>query len=148
VPALPIDRDRRRAKRRYTRRQAAQAAQAASRRRRRQILGAVIAVAVLAAGIYGISRMFGGETAGSSSDSTGASSQSTAVHGRPALITYGDWGPSADAGGRTLNGSETGTVTKGLDILTQIAQGGTANGTSEDAAARPIRFESSTVTPR
>ena len=48
----------------------------------------------------------------------------------------------------TMIASQTGTVTKGLDILTQIAQGGTANGTSEDAAARPIRFESSTVTPR
>jgi hypothetical protein len=42
----------------------------------------------------------------------------------------------------------SGTVTKGLDILTQIPQGGTANGTSDGALARPIRFESITVTPR
>ena len=91
---MPIDRDRRRAKRRYTRRQAAQAAQAASRRRRRQILGAVIAVAVLAAGIYAISRMFGAdETSGSSSGSTiPAASQQTAVQGSQGLITYGDRG--------------------------------------------------------
>jgi peptidyl-prolyl cis-trans isomerase B (cyclophilin B) len=80
---LPIDRDRRRAKRRYTRRQAAQAARAAARRRRLQILGAVVAVVVLAAGIYGISRLAGaGESTGSTS---GTATQQTAWHGSQAL---------------------------------------------------------------
>ena len=147
---MPIDRDRRRAKRRYTRRQAAQAARTAARRRRQQILGAVIAVALLAAGIYGISRML--DDPGDNNGTGGAVSQRAAVHGSQALITYGDLGPSPDMGGHPVVGraidTVNGTATKGLDILTQIAQGGTANGSSEDAVARHIRFETSTVTPR
>ena len=56
---MPIDRDRRRAKRRYTRRQAAEAARAARRRGWARILVAVSAIVALAAGIYGITRMSG-----------------------------------------------------------------------------------------
>jgi hypothetical protein len=135
---LPIDRDRRRAKRRYTRRQAAAAARAATRRRRQRILVAVIAVVALAAGIYGITRMSGAV------EGADAGSQGVASHGNPRVITYGDSRWSPDGGGRTVVGS----VTKGLDILTDIPQGGSANDTSGPAPDRPISFESSTVTPR
>lgn len=48
----------------------------------------------------------------------------------------------------TMIAREIGTVTKGLDILTQIPQGGTANGAGDGAVAHPIRLESSTVTLR
>jgi hypothetical protein len=133
VPALPIDRDRRRAKRRYTRRQAAEAARAARRRRWQRILVAVIAVVALAAGIYGITRMSGRV------DGATAAHLGVASHGTSGLITYGDIRRSPDGGGQTVVGS----VTKGLDILTDIPQGGSAH-----APARPLSFESSTVTPR
>jgi hypothetical protein len=135
---VPIDRDRRRAKRRYSRRQAAAVARAAARRRRQRILVAVIAVVALAAGIYGISRMSGAV------NGAGAALQGVASHGNPDLITYGDSRRSPDGGGQTVVGS----VTKGLDILTDIPQGGSANGTSDHAPVRPLSFESSTVTPR
>jgi hypothetical protein len=135
---VPIDRDRRRAKRRYTRRQAAAAARAARRRRRQRMLVALIAVVALAAGIYGIGRMSG------AIEGAGVGYQGVASHGNDGLITYGEARWSPDGGGRTM----VGNVTKGLDILTDIPQGGSANATSDPAKDRPISFESSTVTPR
>jgi hypothetical protein len=92
---LPIDRDRRRAKRRYTRRQAAEAARAARRRRWQRILVAVIAVVALAAGIYGITRMSGRV------DGATAAHLGVASHGTSGLITYGDIRRSPDGGGQT-----------------------------------------------
>jgi peptidyl-prolyl cis-trans isomerase B (cyclophilin B) len=279
---LPIDRDRQRAKRRYVRRQAAEAARVNRRHRQQQILGAVIAVVVVAAGLYGISRMTGESSVavttsptatgsptatdsptgspGSTTSVSGCSSapappsapatfptppptslaegkdwhavlttncgdieldllgskapqtvasflflaregfyddspchrlttgdslkvlqcgdptgtgtggpgyqydvenvppdgdypagtlamargQSTASNGSQFFITYGDSTLSPAGGGYTVFG----TVTKGLDILKHIAQGGTANGTADGAPAQPISIESITVTPR
>ncbi len=69
---------------------------------------------------------------------------STSSNGSQFFITYGDSTLPTDGGGYTVFG----TVTKGLDILTHIAQGGTANGTSDGAPAQPISIESITVTPR
>jgi hypothetical protein len=135
---VPIDRDRRRAKRRYTRRQAAAAARAATRRRRQRILVAVIAVVALAAGIYGISRMSGRV------DGARGAQPRVASQGDPGVIAYGDNRRSPDGGGHTVVRS----ATKGLDILTDIPQGGSANSTSDHADDRPLSFESSTVTPR
>lgn len=269
---MPIDRDRQRAKRRYARRQAAQARREASHRRNQQIVGAVIAVVLVAAGIYGLSRLTGGSskvavtttpsptasspkatvagctaapkapsspqsystpppttvaqgkvwhavlatncgdveldlfgdkapqtvssfiflarkgfyddspchrlTTGGSlkvlqcGDPTGqgtggpgyhygtenvptdgsypagtvamARAQSTDSNGSQFFITYGDSTLPTDGGGYTIFG----TVTKGLDILTHIAQGGTADASSDGAPAQPISIESITVTPR
>jgi hypothetical protein len=87
---LPIDRDRRRAKRRYTRRQAAQAARVAARRRRLQVLGAVVALVLLAAGIYGVSRL--ADDSQSSGSSRGAVTQPTpwsAAQGLSPTVTAG-----------------------------------------------------------
>jgi hypothetical protein len=139
---LPIDRDRERAKRRYARRQATQAARRANRRRTLQILGAVVIVVLLVAGIYGLSRMFGRAQTGGAGTS-GAAARDAGVHSSQMLITYGDLRPSADLGSRSANG----TVTKGFDIRTLIPQGGTANGSSRGAAAHHL-IESSTVNPR
>jgi peptidyl-prolyl cis-trans isomerase B (cyclophilin B) len=73
-----------------------------------------------------------------------ARAQSTDSNGSQFFITYGDSTLPTAGGGYTVFG----TVTKGLDILTHIAQGGTANGTSDGAPAQPISIESITVTPR
>jgi hypothetical protein len=73
--------------------------------------------------------------------------QQTVRHGSQALS------PTVTAGrhltwAATLTGTANGTVTKGLDILTHIAQGGTANGATDGALAHPISFQNPTVTPR
>jgi peptidyl-prolyl cis-trans isomerase B (cyclophilin B) len=73
-----------------------------------------------------------------------ARGQSTDSNGSQFFITYGDSTLPTDGGGYTVFG----TVTKGLDILTHIAQGGTANGTADGAPAQPISIESITVAPR
>jgi peptidyl-prolyl cis-trans isomerase B (cyclophilin B) len=73
-----------------------------------------------------------------------ARGQATTSNGSQFFITYGDSTLSPAGGGYTVFG----TVTKGLDILTHIAQGGTADASSDGAPAQPISIESITVTPR
>ncbi|HET8616737.1 MAG TPA: peptidylprolyl isomerase [Actinomycetales bacterium] len=73
-----------------------------------------------------------------------ARAQSTDSNGSQFFITYGDSTLPTDGGGYTVFGK----VTKGLDILTNIAHGGTANGSSDGAPAQPISIETITVTPR
>jgi peptidyl-prolyl cis-trans isomerase B (cyclophilin B) len=73
-----------------------------------------------------------------------ARAQSTDSNGSQFFITYGDSTLPTAGGGYTVFGR----ITKGLDILTDIAQGGTADGTSDGAPAQPISIESITVTPR
>jgi peptidyl-prolyl cis-trans isomerase B (cyclophilin B) len=71
---VPIERDRERAKRRYARRQAALQAKAARARRTQQVVGAVVAVLVVAVGVVLLTRMVGDDgtaTAGSTSTPSG-----------------------------------------------------------------------------
>ena len=71
---MPIDRDRERAKRRYAKRQAALQARAARQRRNQQVFGAVVAVLVVAAGAYLLTRLAGGDSSTPSSASSSTSS--------------------------------------------------------------------------
>ncbi|KQX66735.1 peptidylprolyl isomerase [Angustibacter sp. Root456] len=87
---MPIDRDRERAKRRYAKRQAALQARAARQRRNQQVFGAVVAVLVVAAGAYLLTRLTGGDgspataTSPSPSASASASASSTPTSTRSA----------------------------------------------------------------
>lgn len=73
-----------------------------------------------------------------------ARGSSTTSNGSQFFITYGDSTLPTDTGGYTIFGK----VTKGLDILTRIAQGGTSNAKTDGPPAQPISIESITVTPR
>ncbi|MGN6613286.1 MAG: peptidylprolyl isomerase [Angustibacter sp.] len=78
---MPIDRDRERAKRRYAKRQAALQARAARQRRNQQVFGAVVAVLVVAAGAYLLTRLTGGD--GSTPATATSPSASASASGSP-----------------------------------------------------------------
>ena len=73
-----------------------------------------------------------------------ARSDSPTSNGSQFFITYGDSTLPTQGGGYSVFGK----VTKGLDVLDQVAAGGTTNGQSDGTPARAISIESITVTPR
>lgn len=75
-----------------------------------------------------------------------AMARGTAVdsNGSQFFITYGDSTLPTDGGGYSIFGK----VTKGLDVFTKVAAGGTTTGQSDGAPTRAISIERITVTPR
>jgi len=73
-----------------------------------------------------------------------ARGDSVKSNGSQFFITYGDSTLPTDGGGYSVFGK----VTKGLDVLAEVAAGGITNGQSDGAPARAISIESITVTPR
>ena len=73
-----------------------------------------------------------------------ARGNSTSSNGSQFFLTYGDSTLPTDTGGYSIFGK----VTKGLDVLTTVAAGGTTNGSSDGAPARAISITSVSVTPR
>lgn len=73
-----------------------------------------------------------------------ARSTSTDSNGSQFFFNYGDSRLPTDGGGYSIFGK----VTRGLDVLTQVAAGGTTTKQSDGAPARAISIESITVTPR
>ncbi len=75
-----------------------------------------------------------------------ARSSSPDSNGSQFFVSYGDSSLPVEqtGGGYTVFGK----VTKGLDVVTTVAAGGTTTGQSDGAPARAISIESITVTPR
>jgi peptidyl-prolyl cis-trans isomerase B (cyclophilin B) len=83
---VPIDRDRERAKRRYARRQAKLQARAARARRTQQVVGAVVAVLLVAGGVFLLTRLTG-DNAGTTPAAASTASASAAASGTPSAPT-------------------------------------------------------------
>jgi peptidyl-prolyl cis-trans isomerase B (cyclophilin B) len=92
---VPIDRDRERAKRRYAKRQAALQARAARQRRNQQVFGAVVAVLVVAAGAYLLTRLTGGDGSTPSTAPSPSASASESASGSPTATRSAQSFPSA-----------------------------------------------------
>lgn len=73
-----------------------------------------------------------------------ARGNSTNSNGSQFFLTYGDSRLPTDTGGYSIFGK----VTKGLNVLTTVAAGGTTNGRSDGKPARAVSITSITVAPR
>lgn len=73
-----------------------------------------------------------------------ARGDATDSNGSQFFLNYGDSALPTTGGGYSVFGK----VTKGLDVLTTVAAGGTTNGTTDGPPARAISIQSITVTPR
>ncbi|MGL5858728.1 MAG: peptidylprolyl isomerase [Angustibacter sp.] len=91
---MPIDRDRQRAKRRYQRRQAKLAAKAVRTRRTQQIVGAVLAVLLVSAGVVALTQFTGDETSPAASGGAAPSTSATSSAPSAASSTPPDASPS------------------------------------------------------
>ncbi len=121
---MPIDRDRERAKRRYAKRQASLQARAARTRRNQQVFGAVVAVLVVAAGVYLMAKLTGGDgtttpaSASSASTTPGTASPSASATPTRSVQSFPSPPPSSLAAGATWTAkvaTSAGDITLSLD---------------------------------
>jgi peptidyl-prolyl cis-trans isomerase B (cyclophilin B) len=117
---VPIDRDRERAKRRYSKRQAKLQARAARRRRGQQVLGAVVAVLVVAVGVYLMTKLTGSTTAPAASPSASSTAGTPSSSATPtrSVQSYPSAPPSSLAAGATWQAqlaTSAGDLTLALD---------------------------------
>jgi peptidyl-prolyl cis-trans isomerase B (cyclophilin B) len=117
---VPIDRDRERAKRRYSKRQAKLQARATRRRRGQQVLGAVVAVLVVAVGVYLMTKLTGSTTAPAASPSASSTAGTPSSSATPtrSVQSYPSAPPSSLAAGATWQAqlaTSAGDLTLALD---------------------------------